>query len=152
FWMGRQPLQQVADIWLLGPADNRPNPCGTQFPHPKGGRPFCDRLSPLIAIRKPRPPIICMRRSDKKAYHPSPDRVIIGKCAAFAGSGSASLTKSTASPLCPMLACILRLVRHDAKRPDDPLWCSLLRREHDRSLTHRAPGTERCRQQTTEAG
>src|SRR5262245_14888603 len=34
-WMGRQQLWQVADIWLLSPADNRPNPCGTQFPHPK---------------------------------------------------------------------------------------------------------------------
>src|SRR5262249_61484691 len=34
-WIGLQPLWQVADIWLLHPADNRPNPCGTQFPHPK---------------------------------------------------------------------------------------------------------------------
>src|SRR5215813_665488 len=97
-WMGRQTLKKVADIWLLGPADNRPNPCGTQFPHPKGGRPFCDRLSPLIAIRKPRPPTICMRRSDKKAYHPSPDRVTMGKCAAFAGRGSASLTDRLRCP------------------------------------------------------
>ena len=35
FYDRSQPLRQVADIWPLRPADNRPNPCGTQFPHLK---------------------------------------------------------------------------------------------------------------------
>ena len=30
-WVGLQPLRQVADIWPLRPADNQPNPCGSQF-------------------------------------------------------------------------------------------------------------------------
>jgi hypothetical protein len=51
-WIGLQPLWQVADIWPLRPADNRPNPCGTQFPHPNAGSHSTTEV-PFIAIPPP---------------------------------------------------------------------------------------------------
>src|SRR5262252_5375192 len=76
-WIGLQPLWQVADIWPLRPADNRPNPCGTQFPHPKTRAAILRQAEPFDCHPKTAPTrlFISMRRSDKKAYHPSPDRV-----------------------------------------------------------------------------
>src|SRR5262249_19198368 len=42
-----RPFRQVADTWPLRPADNQPNPCGTQVTTSsrRRGRPFYDRLS-----------------------------------------------------------------------------------------------------------
>jgi hypothetical protein len=55
---------------IIGPIHVAPS-----FHNRRRGRPFYDRLSPLIAIENRARQIISMRRSDKKAYHPSPDWV-----------------------------------------------------------------------------
>src|SRR5262249_54823108 len=82
-WIGLQPLWQVADIWPLRPADNRPNPCGTQFPHPKTRAAILRQAEPFDCHPKTAHQIISMRRSDKKSYHQKervphkdPDRVV----------------------------------------------------------------------------
>src|SRR5262249_15938572 len=54
-WIGLQPLWQVADIWPLRPADNRPNPCGTQFPHPKTRAAILRQAEPFDCYPKAAP-------------------------------------------------------------------------------------------------
>ena len=54
-WIRLRPFRQVADIWLLRPEDNLPNPCGIQVTTAsrRRGRSFYDRLSSLIYDLKP---------------------------------------------------------------------------------------------------
>src|SRR5262249_24243187 len=95
-WIGLQPLRQVADIWPLRPADNQPNPCRTQCDTRRRGRPFYDRLSPLIAIRKPH---AAVRQESIPSFSRSGND---GKMRWLRRLGSASLTRSTALSLRPM--------------------------------------------------
>src|SRR5436309_13939874 len=57
-WIGLRPFRQVADTWPLRPADNQPNPCGTQEA----------RAVIQAGIKNRRPPDYLHRRPDKKAY------------------------------------------------------------------------------------
>jgi Putative MetA-pathway of phenol degradation len=54
-WIGLQPLWQVADIWPLRPADNRPNPCGSEFPHPKTRTAILRQAEPFDCHQKTAP-------------------------------------------------------------------------------------------------
>ena len=54
-WIGLQPLWQVADIWPLRRADNRPNPCGTQFPHLKARAAILRQAEPFDRHSKTAP-------------------------------------------------------------------------------------------------
>jgi hypothetical protein len=83
-WIGLQPLWQVADIWPLRPADNRPNPCGTQFPHPKTRAAILRQAEPFDCHPKAAPTRLFACGGPTRSI-PSP--VTMGKCAAFAGGG-----------------------------------------------------------------
>src|SRR5262245_9144010 len=79
-WIGLQSLRQVADIWPLRPADNPPNPYGTQFPHPKARGAFLRQAEPFDC----HPKTVLTRLLPCGGKHTTP-WVTMEKCAAFAG-------------------------------------------------------------------
>src|SRR5262245_32046421 len=87
-WIGLQPLWQVADIWPLRPADNRPNPCGTQFPHPKTRAAILRQAEPFDCHPKTAPTRLFVGGPTRKHTTLLQIWVTTGKCAAFAGRGS----------------------------------------------------------------
>jgi hypothetical protein len=82
---------------IIGPIHVAPS-----FHTRRRGRPFYGRLSSFDCHPKTTPTrLFACGRSDKKAYHSSPDRVTTGKCAAFTGRGSEISTMLGVQPCQP---------------------------------------------------